>query len=169
MFSNVVSDIIPPDCAKKMEIISPKAFRLLVFACSTGLYCYFMRRNVDDQDSAVTHPAKTESTTSSSSALPSQEFFPPLPRVVTDILRASKLCYLATALEGEPHLSLMNFTYHQLEEVILMSTRRDTKKFALLEANPKVSLLIHDFPHIESQNQTGQTYSITMNGTAHVS
>ncbi len=90
--------------------------------------------------------------------------------------RLSRLCFLATQQEGEPHLSLMNFTYYQEEDIVIICTRRNTKKFAQLYRNPKVAVLIHDFPHLNNipANQDnfealhGKSWSITLNGTSNV-
>ena len=38
------------------------------------------------------------------------------------------------------------------QDVIVMSTRRDTKKFVLMEQCDSVSLLIHDFPQVLQSN-----------------
>ena len=40
--------------------------------------------------------------------------YPPLPKEVIEILKKSKLCFLATVSDQEPHLSLMNFTYDEV-------------------------------------------------------
>jgi nitroimidazol reductase NimA-like FMN-containing flavoprotein (pyridoxamine 5'-phosphate oxidase superfamily) len=45
-----------------------------------------------------------------------QEFVPPLPASITDILQTTNLCYLATSEDHAPHLSLMNFSYINDEE-----------------------------------------------------
>lgn len=96
----------------------------------------------------------------SSSSKDEQVFLPPLPDSIVSLLRyfifhhcsfschtqasnqlfcsASRLCFLATQCDGEPHLSLMNFTYHQQGEVIILCTRRNTKKFAQIMKNTKV-------------------------------
>jgi Pyridoxamine 5'-phosphate oxidase len=105
----------------------------------------------------------------------SEEYYtPPLPPAVCQVLEASKLCFLATNDSYEPHLSLMNFTYHQPEEIIILTTRRNTKKFGQILNNPKVAVLIHDFPHLESDtgsdgSSAGKTLSVTLNGTVVVS
>ncbi len=42
----------------------------------------------------------------------------------------------------------MNFSTYETDEaglVMIMSTRRDTKKFQSLLLNPKVAILVHDF------------------------
>jgi hypothetical protein len=67
------------------------------------------------------------------------DILPPLPPAVVTVLEASRLCFLATNDEQEPHLSLMNFTYVQTAERIILCTRRSTKKFKQLMENPKVS------------------------------
>jgi hypothetical protein len=97
------------------------------------------------------------------------------------LLRSCALCYLSTIADGSPHLCLMNFTYVQSEEKIVMSTRRDTTKFAALLALPRVALLLHDFPDQHSGRAAlppgagaaagapgggrGQTFSITLYGS----
>ena len=101
-----------------------------------------------------------------------EEIRPPFPPSVVALLRSSALCYLSTVADGTPHLSLMNFTYCQEEEKIVMSTRRDTKKFAALLSLPRVALLLHDFPDqhsnhredAEQEGSYGRTYSITLYG-----
>ena len=109
------------------------------------------------------------------------EYFPPLPDEVVEVLRTSKLCYLATQSDGNPHLSLMNFTYCRKEEVIILSTRRNTKKYYQIVENPKVAVLIHDFPVEiverspsgsckinDEENKNAKQWSITLNGVAEV-
>jgi len=95
---------------------------------------------------------------------------PPLPEAIVNLLKSSRLCFLATQADGEPHISLMNFTYHQDEEVIIMCTRRNTKKFDQMSCSSSVAILIHDFPHLNEQassSQThGKTYSVTLNGVS---
>ena len=95
---------------------------------------------------------------------------PPLPEYIVKMLYAARLCTLATATaDGFPHLSLMNFTYHQLEEIIILSTKRATRKFDQIIKNPEVAILINDFPmlHEEEKKQlSGRTGSITLNGWA---
>ena len=74
---------------------------------------------------------------------------PPLPKEVVTLLDASRLCHLATqSTNHEPHLSLMNFTYYQEEEVIIMCTKRKTTKYQQLITTPNIAILIHDFPHL---------------------
>lgn len=76
------------------------------------------------------------------------DYAPPLPPAVTAVLERASLAYLATVEEGLPHLSLMSYTHADDEElgpVLVMTTRRDTKKYRALCATPSVAVLIHDF------------------------
>ena len=73
-------------------------------------------------------------------------FEPPLPPPLMCLLARCSLCQLATVSDANaPHLSLMRFTYDPLTDVIVMSTRRLTKKFSNLQRNKRVSLLLTDF------------------------
>ena len=101
--------------------------------------------------------------------------YPPLPDEIVGLLNASRLCFLATG-DGDPHLSLMNFTYYKSEEVMIMGTRRNTKKYEQMSQSPTVAILIHDFPHLKEEESKGanegksegKSFSITMNGTVKV-
>lgn len=97
---------------------------------------------------------------------------PPLPADVVRLLQASRLCHLGTQSDnGEPHLSLMNFTYHQPDEVIIMGTSRQTTKFKHLEESQTVAILIHDFPHLVTNigdALCGKSFSITLKGKAEI-
>jgi len=69
-----------------------------------------------------------------------RDLVPPLPQVVRDLLSKARLCYLATSDTASPHLSLMNFTHSahlgsNEGDCVIMSTRRDTKKYKLLTGN----------------------------------
>mmetsp|Transcript_52111 Transcript_52111/g.93397 ORF Transcript_52111/g.93397 Transcript_52111/m.93397 type:complete len:243 (-) Transcript_52111:130-858(-) len=103
-----------------------------------------------------------------------QEVKPPLPQAVVMLLQQSRLGYLSTATtDGEtasPHLSLMTFTYVQEDEVIIMTTRKDTQKYHNLLSLSRVAMLVHDFPTIRTEdaalaNKFTKTYSITLYGT----
>ena len=82
----------------------------------------------------------------------------PFPPAWLAVLSSARLSYLATAsLEGGggggavaavPHLSLMCVSFFEdaaLGAVFIFSTRRDTRKFENLVANPRVAILCHDF------------------------
>ncbi|CAM9147110.1 unnamed protein product [Ectocarpus sp. 8 AP-2014] len=103
---------------------------------------------------------------------------PPLPDDVVRLLQASRLCFLSTFSNDHPHLSLMNFTYHRADEVIILSTRRDTKKYQLVQTGRNVALLVHEFPDAGGSSGggdgggsggsggSGSKVTITLNGTA---
>ncbi len=96
---------------------------------------------------------------------------PPFPTEIISLLDAASLCYLATANANTPHLSLMIFTYCRERETLIFSTRRETLKCQHLQANPNVSVLVHDFPHLLVDTRAGAksgTYAITLNGKARV-
>ena len=76
------------------------------------------------------------------------DYEPPLPKPIANALERSCLCFLATAGASlEPHLSLMRFTYCQglddpNSEVMVISTRKDTRKFEILTENTSVALCV---------------------------
>merc|ERR1712154_445083 len=109
-----------------------------------------------------------------------EEVRPPLPDTVVALLKGTRLGYLSTAAHDaagmSPHLSLMNFTYVPGDEVIIMTTRKDTLKFQNLMTLPRVALLVHDFPTMRTHEEASEgtasipanftrTYSITLYGT----
>ena len=125
--------------------------------------------------------ASPEWTSPSLNSYLGKDYVPPLPKPVADALERSRLCFLATSgLTNEPHLSLMRFTFTSgLEEpgseVMIISTRRDTKKFEIITMNRSVALLVHDFEGSDDADASnyeqirGRTrYSITLNGTVKV-
>jgi hypothetical protein len=131
--------------------------------------------------SPTSHTSHTSPTspTSPTSSLSSGLIKPPLPFHVVRLLEASQLCFLSTSHNNDPHLSLMNFTYYQPDEVIILCTKRETKKFRQIVKSNTVALLIHDFPHLKldedakseqgrPRTESGKTYSITLNGTCEV-
>jgi len=88
---------------------------------------------------------------------------PPLPPVVQKLLSQCRLAYLSTvdSTSQSSHLSLMRFTYLKDEEVIIMSTNTQTKKFTMIQEQRGVALLVHDFG---TGDVASGEYSITLNG-----
>lgn len=83
------------------------------------------------------------------------EYAPPLPLQVTHVLERASLAYLATVEDGLPHLSLMSYTHvddADLGPVLVMTTRRDTKKYRALFTTPAVAVLIHDFDGVRADD-----------------
>ncbi|KAK9449847.1 uncharacterized protein V1518DRAFT_414832 [Limtongia smithiae] len=76
-----------------------------------------------------------------------------LPADVISLLRSSRFLQLGTSYRDYPHVSLMNYTYlpqgsalpYDNEAVIVLTTDRHTKKFFNITANPRVSILVHDW------------------------
>ena len=94
---------------------------------------------------------------------------PPLPKTVQEILSKSRLAYLSTIDPDvqSSHLSLMRFTYLKDEEIIVLSTNMNTKKFRMLQKQRGIALLVHDFgggSGNEVDNDNSGNYSITLNG-----
>lgn len=90
----------------------------------------------------------TASTASAASAncIDGMEYSPPLPSGLLDVLDKAQLAYLATVEEGLPHLSLMRFTSltdAALGHVLVLTTRRDTRKYRALVRQPQVSVYLN--------------------------
>lgn len=93
-----------------------------------------------------------------------KEYVPPLPRQVKQLLGEANLAHLSIQ-DGvnPPHTCLMNMTFVvEEEDVIVMTTRRDTKKYALMENSDSVSLLIHDFPQVKETDDDSASFKRTL-------
>lgn len=105
-----------------------------------------------EDDSSTRQSEFHLSRSQSDAGLPKQNLkYPPFEKEVLLLLKHCSLCYLSTTRQTpnappEPHLSLMKFTYDRESNVLVMTTRRDTNKFRNLQANPRVAVLVHDFP-----------------------
>ncbi len=83
---------------------------------------------------------------------------------IIELLQGEKVCCLATCKENEPYLSLMNFTFDEESQRVILSSRRNSKKFKNILSNKEVSLLIHnDKPGIALED----IISVTINGKAY--
>lgn len=112
----------------------------------------------------------SSSRVSFSTASSEQVIRPPFPTVIRNMLSSCRLAYLSTVQEDSSHLSIMRFTYLNDAddgEVVIMTTRMNTKKFTMLEKQNGVALLIHDFAQFEKEKGSkgkGGVHSITLNG-----
>lgn len=70
-----------------------------------------------------------------------------IPKDIKDLLENEKLCAMATSWENQPYLSLMNFTYLEAENKVILSSRRDSKKYKNIQNNKNVSLLLFSDSH----------------------
>jgi len=73
-----------------------------------------------------------------------------LPEEVVTCLENARFLHLATSNNDCPHVSLMKYTYlpstpFSPSPTIIMTTPPSSKKTLNLEANPRVSLLVHDW------------------------
>lgn len=70
-----------------------------------------------------------------------------LPSSVVKLLKEKHYLHLATCWENKPHVSLMNYTYYSKNNVdyIVLSTPKNSIKYANITKNPQVSLLVHDW------------------------
>ena len=98
---------------------------------------------------------------------------PPFPQPIIDLLQSACLCHMGVTLDdGKTHLCLMNFTYVPEDEIIILTTRRNTTKYQAIEKLDLVTLLIHDFPTDKASRaaDTGytKTHSITLYGNVSI-
>ena len=83
---------------------------------------------------------------------------------IRELMKAGRTCVLATVSGKEPHCSLMSYATNDDCREIYMATRRDTKKYRNLVANPSVSLLI-DSRATGGKNPKIPTRALTVTGT----
>lgn len=65
-----------------------------------------------------------------------------IPKAIKDLLENEKLCAMATCWEDKPYLSLMNFTYVESENKVILSSRRNSMKYFNIQKNEHISLLL---------------------------
>lgn len=85
-------------------------------------------------------------------------------RDIQEMIQANKMCVMATVSEGMPHCSLMTYVTDDNCREIYMATRRETKKYRNLTANPSVSLLVDS--RLDARvGPSAQTKALTISGT----
>ncbi len=70
----------------------------------------------------------------------------PLKQILSGLFEAQKFAVLATHENGQPYTSLMAFAATSDLKTLIFATRRDTRKYANLGADSRVSLLIDRRP-----------------------
>ncbi|PUU89362.1 pyridoxamine 5'-phosphate oxidase family protein [Halanaerobium sp.] len=65
-----------------------------------------------------------------------------IPKEIKNLLKNNKLCSMATCWDEKPYLSLMNFTYLESEDIVILSSRKNSKKYTNIQKNKNISLLI---------------------------
>lgn len=86
---------------------------------------------------------------------------------ISDLIRGQDICVLATSRDNVPHASLMAFTASVDCTMFFMATYRETTKFANIQANPAVSLLL-DNRESPSAAERSQAMALTVHGQAEV-
>jgi nitroimidazol reductase NimA-like FMN-containing flavoprotein (pyridoxamine 5'-phosphate oxidase superfamily) len=74
---------------------------------------------------------------------------------------------MATCWEDIPYISLMNFTYLEAENKVLLSTRRDSKKYDNIQKNKHISLLVYSSVDGVSATLLGTALTIEAAEEAH--
>lgn len=80
---------------------------------------------------------------------------------VKDLLKNNKLCSMATCSDKQPYLSLMNFTYLEKENVIILSSRKNSRKYTNIQKNKNISLLV--FSNSPKKSATFLGTALTIN------
>lgn len=86
---------------------------------------------------------------------------------VKDLLLNEKLCMMATCWEDMPYISLMNFTYLEPENKVILSTRINSKKYDNIQKNKHVSLLVYSSDDGVSATLLGTALKIEAAEEAH--
>mmetsp|Transcript_5980 Transcript_5980/g.11553 ORF Transcript_5980/g.11553 Transcript_5980/m.11553 type:complete len:287 (-) Transcript_5980:137-997(-) len=128
------------------------------------------RERKDDRDKARTQGFLRDEADRSDLS----EYIPPLPDSVKALLMEARLADLScNDGDAPPHTSLMNFSFiGDEQDIIVITTRRDTRKFELMQQSPCVSLLLHDFPITATQRKHQgtlnfqRTLSVSIQGKA---
>lgn len=84
-----------------------------------------------------------------------------VPVEIEKFLMSEHFCMLATSYQDHPHVSLMNFTYLEEENRIILSSREDTTKVKNIMKNPEVALLLYSLG-----GNGDKPVSCTIHGTA---
>lgn len=89
-------------------------------------------------------------------------------RILRELLTTERLGVLATHHGGAPYASLVAFVASDDISRILFATPRATRKFANIEADPRVAMLIDnarelpvDFEHAAAATATGEAFELT--------
>lgn len=83
------------------------------------------------------------------------------------LIQGRQSCVLATSRDNRPHTSLMGFASSDDCKTFFMATYRNTIKFANLQANPHVSLLLDDRSAHPGPDRL-ETRALTVHGRAEI-
>lgn len=86
---------------------------------------------------------------------------------IRGLIQSQQSCVLATSQDNQPHTSLMGFAPSEDCTTFFLATYRNTNKFANLQANPQVSLLLDDRgTHLRQDHR--ETKALTVHGRADI-
>lgn len=83
-----------------------------------------------------------------------------IPKDIKNLLNNEKLCAMATSSQNKPYLSLMNFTYLEAENKIILSSRKNSRKYSNIQKNKNISLLIFSASNKQSATLLGTAVTI---------
>jgi nitroimidazol reductase NimA-like FMN-containing flavoprotein (pyridoxamine 5'-phosphate oxidase superfamily) len=84
-----------------------------------------------------------------------------IPKEIKTLLKNNKLCSMATCWNEKPYLSLMNYTYLESENIVILSSRKNSKKYTNIQKNKNISLLI--FSNSTNKSATFLGTALTLN------
>ncbi|SMP53504.1 pyridoxamine 5'-phosphate oxidase family protein [Desulfonatronum lacustre] len=86
---------------------------------------------------------------------------------IRELIQSQNACVLATSRNNAPHASLMGFVPSEDCSTFFLATYRNTTKFANIQANPEVSLLLDDRAAHPVQDRR-ETKALTVHGRAEI-
>ncbi len=86
---------------------------------------------------------------------------------VRELIQSQDICVLATSQDGVPHASLMAYAVSEDCTTFFMATYRNTTKFANIQANPSVCLLL-DNRNSDPARDRLATLALTIQGRAEI-
>jgi nitroimidazol reductase NimA-like FMN-containing flavoprotein (pyridoxamine 5'-phosphate oxidase superfamily) len=86
-----------------------------------------------------------------------------IPKYIKKLLKNQKLCTMATCCQDKPYLSLMNFTYLEAENKIILSSRINSTKYSNIKKNKKISILVSSKSNEKSSTFLGTAVTIDNN------
>lgn len=87
-----------------------------------------------------------------------------LPRTLRQLFNSQKLAVLATYGHGQPYCSLMAFAATEDLKYLIFATKKETHKFANIQAHPQVGVLIDNRRNVVDDFQ--QAVAVTALGEA---
>jgi nitroimidazol reductase NimA-like FMN-containing flavoprotein (pyridoxamine 5'-phosphate oxidase superfamily) len=83
---------------------------------------------------------------------------------IRSLLASQKLGVLATNQEGHPYTSLVGFAFSEDLRQLFFATKKASRKFANLQTDPRVSLLVDS--RSENSENFGEIAAVSVFGTA---